>query len=88
MGFKLDFFSLPAMLIPSQTVAMRREASDDIIVAVTIHVEGVHLGRAPGRKGDGMKLPDRVSIERGGVFPPAVFFKKVPASVAIHITHT
>ena len=65
---------------------MRGDAGDDIVQAVAVHVAGIHL-RAAGAELERMKRPHRIARERLRLFPPAVLFQQVRATVAIHVAH-
>src|ERR1035441_4655225 len=89
MPVETDFSIRANLLKPSQSVAMRIQAADDVVESVAIHVVGIHLRAAAicFRKFKRMKFPDGIAGQRGRLLPPAILFENVRASVAIHIAH-
>src|SRR5437879_2881439 len=75
---------LPNLLEPGQTVHMRREACDDIVQPVPIHIVNDHLRSASSER-SGMPNPNRVSGQRSRLFPPGVFLQNVDLAITIHI---
>src|SRR5262245_38498733 len=65
---------------------MRREAGDDVVQAVAVHVVGKHLRAASGREWHLVLLPNWITGEGRRLFPPAVLLHDVELAVAIHVT--
>ena len=85
MPSKRDLVSVTNLFVPGQTVVMRVEAGDDIVVAVTVHVVGEHIRTARPREFDGMKLPD--PPQRNWLLIPAVADDHVRATIAVDVTY-
>jgi hypothetical protein len=79
---------------PRKTETVRVDTRDDIAAAVVVDVVDVHLraaaadGAGPGAESKLVLLPNGVARERSGLFPPAVFFEDVVATVAVDVTET
>src|SRR5689334_19462337 len=66
---------------------MGRFAGDDVVAAVAIHVEGVHLRPPAFRKLHRMELP-KFGFRIGRLFPPTIFLEEVLPTVTIHVADT
>ena len=83
----LAVFLLRQLFIPGEAETMRRKAGDDVVPPVAVHIIGIHLRAAVGRgEGELVLLPNRISGQRRGLFPPTVFFQQVHLPVTVHIT--
>src|SRR5215831_17303168 len=87
MLFEADFSIGPELLVPHQTIAMRRKARDHIVQSIAIYVVGIHL-RAALRKRELVECPYWIAVQRRWLFPPAVFLEQIHASVAVYVTYS
>src|SRR6476620_6199683 len=71
---------------PRETIRMSRLAGDDIVSAITVHIEGVHLGAAAFGELHRMKRPELSFRASRWMFPPTVFLQQVQSAVAINIS--
>lgn len=94
MAFELDFAVgalAGQLLIPGEAEAVWIEAGDDVGEAVAIDIINIHLGTAPGRRlrlrreGVGMKFPERVTFEGGGLLEPAGPDEDIVAAIGIDV---
>src|ERR1051326_9052761 len=72
------------LLIPGEAIPMGLDRSDHVVETITIDVVDQHLGRRIGEV-ERMLDPDGIISQRSRLFPPAVFFKDVDASVSVDI---
>src|SRR4051812_21022760 len=86
MKFELRFTFSLELLIPGESKTMRREAGDHIVQPIAIYVVRIHLRTAWAAELEGVFGPLRISGERLGLFPPAVFLEQIGAAIAIHIS--
>ena len=72
---------------PGKAVAVRVDAGDDVVEAVTVDVIGIHLRAA---RGEGVWVFDPNGIVGEGLrlFPPGIFFDDVHASIAVDVANT
>src|SRR5256885_9665166 len=86
MFFESDITILTGHILkPRKPIRMGRLAGDDIVPAITVHIESVHLGTAAFGKLHRMKRPELSFRVRRWMLPPTVFLQQVQSAVAIHV---
>src|SRR2546430_8511467 len=86
MLFELDVPILASRIFePRQAVGVSGFAGDNIIAAITIDVERVHLCATALGELHGMEYPELGLRVGRRLFPPSIFFQKVRASIAVYI---
>src|SRR5437773_10833170 len=86
--FERDFAVVDDLFEPGEAVAVRGEGGDDVVLAVTVDVVGVHMRAAmTGSERKLMLFPNGVSSEGVWLFPPAIFFDQVEFAVAVHVAN-
>src|SRR5688572_17638272 len=78
------------LLEPTDAVAMRVDGGDHVGEVVAVDVVSKHLRSAAGVRGGAgegkfVQLPDGIAGERRGLFPPAILFEDVVATVAVDV---
>ncbi len=79
-----DLAILLDLFVPRKAVAVSVNARDDVVEAIAVDIIDIHLRAATGER---IRVfdPDGIAGERERLFPPAVFFNDVHASITIDV---
>src|SRR3954453_21080721 len=89
MLFECDLTVLIHLFIPGQSVTVRGECGDDIVLAVAVYIIGIHLGATmTGSEWELVKFPNKIVGERGRLFPPTARFEEVHAAITIDVPYS
>src|SRR5678815_669505 len=75
---------IPDLLVPGETIAMSIDGGNDIIETVAVCIINQHLSCGVGKM-ERMLLPDGVVFAGSRLFPPAILFNNIDATITVDV---